>query len=51
MGAWLPTAEDKTHVQSLMQPVYEPGKVAGWIAPPRRGINDQPLDYEYVHLA
>ena len=29
-------------------PVYEPGKVANWIAPPDRGINSMPVDYEYV---
>ena len=33
---------------SLMQPVIEPGKVANWIAPPARGINGQPVDFEYV---
>ncbi len=37
--------------RSLMQPVYEPGKIAAWIAPPRQGINGKPFDYEYVHLA
>ncbi len=47
---WLPTEEDHTHVASLMQPVTEPGKFAGWIAPPKRGINSQPLDFEYVKL-
>jgi benzoyl-CoA 2,3-epoxidase subunit B len=50
-GEWLPTAVDKTHVRSLMQPVYERGKIAGWIAPPRNGINGKPFDYDYVHLA
>jgi len=25
-------------------------KVAGWIAPPEIGINNAPLDYEYVRL-
>jgi benzoyl-CoA 2,3-dioxygenase component B len=45
---WLPTDEDHTYVESLMVPVYEPGKVANWIASPRRGINGQPLDFEYV---
>ena len=30
------------------QPVYEPGKFANYIAPPRRGINQQPIDFEYV---
>lgn len=48
---WLPTEVDKTYVCSLMQPVYERGKIAAWIAPPRQGINGKPLDYDYVHLA
>jgi benzoyl-CoA 2,3-dioxygenase component B len=30
--------------------VTEPGKMASWIAPPARGINNNPVDYEYVHL-
>jgi benzoyl-CoA 2,3-epoxidase subunit B len=50
-GQWLPTDVDKTHVRSLMQPVHERGKIAAWIAPPRNGINGQPFDYDYVHLA
>ena len=50
-GGWLPTDLDKTHVRSLMQPVHERGKIASWIAPPRNGINGQPFDYDYVHLA
>jgi len=45
---WLPTTEDRAYVASLMQPVVEPGKFANWIAPPARGINGQPLDFEYV---
>jgi benzoyl-CoA 2,3-epoxidase subunit B len=48
-NGWLPSAEDEAHVRSLQQtPVYEPGKVASWIAPPRKGINGLPLDFEYV---
>ena len=47
---WLPTPADKVHVESLMRPVYEPGKIAAWLAPPRNGINGQPLDYEYVRF-
>jgi len=47
---WLPTEEDRAFVQSLMVPVTEPGKFAGWIAPPARGINQQPVDFEYVRL-
>jgi benzoyl-CoA 2,3-dioxygenase component B len=45
---WLPSAEDRAFIGSLMQRVVEPGKMAGWIAPPDRGVNGQPLDYEYV---
>jgi benzoyl-CoA 2,3-epoxidase subunit B len=45
---WLPTDEDRAYVAGLMTPVYEPGKVANWIAPPRRGINNLPAEYEYV---
>jgi benzoyl-CoA 2,3-epoxidase subunit B len=48
---WLPTDTDKAHVISLMRPVYERGKIASWLAPPRNGINGQRFDYEYVHLA
>jgi benzoyl-CoA 2,3-dioxygenase component B len=33
-----------------MQRVVEPGKTAGWIAPPDRGINSLAVDYEYVRL-
>jgi len=47
---WLPSAEDRAFVASLMQRVTAPGKVAGWIAPPEIGINNTPLDYEYVRL-
>ena len=47
---WLPSSEDRAFVKSLMQRVVEPGKMASWIAPPERGINNLPVDYEYVHL-
>ena len=33
-----------------MKPVVEPGQFAGWIAPPARGINGQPMEFEYVKL-
>jgi len=45
---WLPTDEDRAYVKSLMSPVYEPGKVANWIAAPRRGIHGKPFEFEYV---
>ena len=47
----IPGAADKTYVKSLMQRVVEPGKMAAWIAPPERGINNLPVEYEYVRLA
>jgi benzoyl-CoA 2,3-dioxygenase component B len=48
---WLPTAEDRAYVTSLMGPaVVQPGKFAHWIAPPARGINGQPGDFEYVRF-
>jgi benzoyl-CoA 2,3-epoxidase subunit B len=46
--SWLPTQADEEYVQSLMKPVTEPGKFANWIAPPARGINGQPVNFEYV---
>jgi len=50
-GQWLPTTEDRAYVTSLMGPaVVEPGKFANWIAPPARGINGQPGDFEYVRF-
>lgn len=47
---WLPSAEDRAFVASLMGRVVEPGKFAGWIAPPVMGINRQPVDFEYVRF-
>jgi benzoyl-CoA 2,3-dioxygenase component B len=49
--SWIPTPEDQAFVASVMHPVLEPGKVANWIAPPDRGINGLPVDYEYVRVA
>ncbi|HSE95967.1 MAG TPA: benzoyl-CoA 2,3-epoxidase subunit BoxB [Methylomirabilota bacterium] len=45
---WLPTAAERAFVIDLMRPVIERGRFAGWIAPPARGINGQPVDFEYV---
>ncbi len=47
---WLPTEEDRIYVASLMKPVLRPGQVANWIAAPRRGINHQAPDFEYVRF-
>jgi benzoyl-CoA 2,3-epoxidase subunit B len=49
-GEWLPTDADETYIKSLMHPVYERGKMASWIAPPIKGINGLPGDFEYVKL-
>jgi len=49
-GDWLPSDEDRAFVASLMGRVAEPGKFAGWIAPPVIGINRQPVDFEYVRF-
>ena len=49
-GAWLPNDADEAYIKSLMNPVYERGKMANWIAPPTKGINNLPGDFEYVKL-
>ena len=46
----LPSDEDRQAVAKLMVPEYEAGKFAGWIAPPQSGINEQPVEFDYVHL-
>ncbi len=47
---WLPSDDDKAHIKSLQVGVTEPGKMAGWVAPPSTGIHQQPVDFEYVKL-
>lgn len=47
---WLPTTADGDYILSLMQPCHEPGRYAGWIAPPRHGIDNKTGDFEYVRL-
>jgi benzoyl-CoA 2,3-dioxygenase component B len=48
---WLPSKADGDFIASLMKPVREPAKFAGWIAAPRVGIDNKPGDFEYVKLA
>jgi hypothetical protein len=50
VGEWLPTEKDRAFVQSLMKPCLERGKTASWIAPPPKGVDNQPIDFEYVKL-
>jgi benzoyl-CoA 2,3-dioxygenase component B len=47
-GDGLPSQADRAFVESLMHPVTERGKIASWIAPPSKGINGQPFEFEYV---
>ncbi len=47
---WMPTEEDHRYIESLMGRVIEPGKFANWIAPPAKGINSMPIDFEYVRF-
>jgi benzoyl-CoA 2,3-dioxygenase component B len=50
LAAWTPSEQDRAFVHSLMKKVVQPGKMASWIAPPDRGINNLPVEYEYVKL-
>ena len=50
LNDWIPSPADRAFVQSLMQRVVEPGMIASWVAPPDRGINNLPVEYEYVKL-
>ena len=50
-GEFLPSDEDRSFIESLMQPNFEVGKFAGWIAPPKVGIDNKPGDFEYVKIA
>ncbi len=47
---WLPSTADGDFIASLMKPVAEPGKYAGWISPPKVGIDNKPGDFEYVKI-
>ena len=50
VAEWLPTPDDRAFVESLMIGVTEPGKMAGWVAPPSSGIHARPVDFEYVKV-
>ena len=48
---WLPSPADEAYVRGLMaHPVTQPGKFANWIAPPARGVDAKPVDFEYVRF-
>ncbi len=45
----LPSPEDWQFVKNLQaRPITAPGQMANWIAPPPKGIDGKPTDYEYV---
>ncbi len=45
---WLPSSADAAYIDSLAARVPEVGKIAGWVAPPSKGINGQTFDFQYV---
>jgi len=47
---WLPSEADLKYLQSIMVPVHEVGKIAGWISVSARGVDGKPFDFEYVKL-
>ena len=49
-SAWLPSDDDHEFVSSLMARVVEPGRFASWIAPPAKGINNLPIEFDYVRF-
>jgi benzoyl-CoA 2,3-epoxidase subunit B len=48
---WLPSQADGDFIAELMKPMQEPGRFAGWIAPPKVGIDNKPGEFEYVMIA
>ena len=48
--AWLPSTDDNLYVTSLMNAEARPGQYAGWIAPPKVGIDNKPGEFEYVKI-
>lgn len=48
---YLPSREDLAFLDTLMKAEFEPGRFAGWIAPPKVGIDNKTGDFEYVQIA
>jgi benzoyl-CoA 2,3-dioxygenase component B len=48
---FLPSSSDRSYIEGLMKAEANPGKFAGWIAPPKTGIDNKPGDFEYVKIA
>jgi benzoyl-CoA 2,3-dioxygenase component B len=49
-SAFLPDAADGDYIASLMKPARGVGEYAGWIAPPKVGIDGKPGSFEYVRI-
>ncbi len=49
-GRTLPNEQDAEFIAGLMQPEARPGQFAGWIAPPKAGIDNKPGEFEYVRI-
>ncbi len=48
-GEWLPSEAERAYVRSLQaRPVTRAGELAAWIAPPPKGIEGKPVEFEYV---
>jgi benzoyl-CoA 2,3-dioxygenase component B len=47
---WLPSQDDGAFVASLMHAEVRPGYYAGWIAPPKMGIDNKAGDFEFVRI-
>lgn len=47
---WFLTDDEIAYLGSIMKPVHEVGKIAGWIAPPVKGVDGKPFEFEYVRL-
>lgn len=47
----LPSTDDNLFIAGLMHSSLQRGAYAGWIAPPRQGIDNKPGDFEYVQIA
>ena len=48
----LPNSQDQAFIEHPMDtPVMAIGQFAGWISPPRVGIDNRPGDFEYVKIA
>lgn len=46
---WLPSESDRRYIKNLQaRPVTAPSEMANWIAPPARGVNNKPIDFQYV---